>query len=130
MVRNVPGLYMLAVDTWEPVPNSEEDYSDWNFEEMLDKFRAAVEPYMVTIYRMTTHQAAGCAPDGLDFVFIDADHSYEGVKQDLADWVPKVRAGGLVSGHDIDWEGVQKAVSEVFPDYKVGPNKVWYAWKS
>ncbi len=36
----------------------------------------------------------------LDFVFIDADHSYESVKRDIKDWYLKVRPGGLVSGHD------------------------------
>lgn len=40
--------------------------------------------------------------DSLDFVFIDADHTYEGVLSDLEAWFPKVRSGGLISGHDID----------------------------
>jgi cephalosporin hydroxylase len=37
----------------------------------------------------------------LDFLFIDGDHSYEGVKQDFADYAPLVRSGGLVAFHDI-----------------------------
>lgn len=36
----------------------------------------------------------------LDCVYIDANHSYEAVMQDLRHWWPKVRSGGLVSGHD------------------------------
>jgi len=36
----------------------------------------------------------------LDFVFIDANHTYESVKQDIEAWFPKVRKGGVISGHD------------------------------
>lgn len=40
-------------------------------------------------------------PDGsLDFVFIDANHSYAAVKEDIAVWLPKLRAGALLAGHD------------------------------
>ena len=36
----------------------------------------------------------------LDFVYIDADHSYQGVSQDLNLWYPKIKKGGILSGHD------------------------------
>lgn len=42
----------------------------------------------------------------LDFVYIDANHSYECVKKDIEFWYPKVRHGGFICGHDylnIDW---------------------------
>ena len=38
--------------------------------------------------------------ESLDFVYIDGNHSYEYVKQDIELWYPKVKQGGLVSGHD------------------------------
>ena len=42
-----------------------------------------------------------CFEDGeLDFVYIDADHSYECTKEDIEAWYPKVKKGGIVSGHD------------------------------
>jgi hypothetical protein len=40
------------------------------------------------------------APESLDFVYIDASHDYESVKQDLACWWPKVKFGGMFAGHD------------------------------
>lgn len=46
------------------------------------------------------------ADESLDFVYIDANHKYEFVKQDISLWFPKVRKGGIVAGHDylkIDW---------------------------
>jgi len=38
--------------------------------------------------------------NSLDWVYIDANHSYEAAKEDIAAWYPKVRIGGIVSGHD------------------------------
>jgi len=56
------------------------------------------------------------ADASLDWIFIDCDHTYGGVMEDLQAWVPKVRPGGLISGHD--WEhpcprwGVKRAVED------------------
>ena len=49
--------------------------------------------------------AAEQIKDGsLDFVYIDADHSYGSCKRDLEAWYPKVKPGGVLSGHDY-WNG-------------------------
>jgi hypothetical protein len=50
----------------------------------------------------------------LHFVYIDANHSYESVQQDIASWWPKVRSKGIIGGHDFTWEhdGVIRAVTE------------------
>ena len=72
-------------------------------------------PYQA--HRMTTNEAAGLFKDeSLDAVFIDADHSYEAVKMDIQNWMPKVRKGGILAGHDYNsaWPGVIKAVNEIF----------------
>jgi predicted O-methyltransferase YrrM len=57
--------------------------------------------------------------ESCDVVFIDMDHSYEAVKQDLIHWFPKVKKGGYIAGHDIDWPGVLKAINEFFPKEKL-----------
>ncbi len=78
------------------------------------------------IMRMRSHEAAALVPDGsLDFVYIDAEHTYEGCLADLRTWSPKVRSGGIVSGDDYrfvnpkrskrwkpPFRGVDKAVDE------------------
>ncbi len=51
----------------------------------------------------------------LDLLFIDGDHSFEGVMRDLITWAPKVKAGGLIFLHDADtgsFPGVQFAIKE------------------
>jgi hypothetical protein len=62
--------------------------------------------------------------DEMAFVFIDAAHDYESVKRDIQAWLPKVKPGGILAGHDIQHEEVQRAVKELLPAAKVcGP--VW-----
>lgn len=50
----------------------------------------------------------------LDFVFIDASHDYDSVKADIKVWLPKIKDGGLLAGHDYGSPGVSRAVNEAF----------------
>jgi predicted O-methyltransferase YrrM len=78
-------------------------------------------------HRMTTNEAVHLFKDeSLDGVFIDADHSYEAVKLDIQNWMPKVRKGGILAGHDYTsaWPGVIRAVDEIFPEAQ----KIDYCW--
>ncbi len=52
--------------------------------------------------------------NSLDFVFIDANHNYEFVKKDIEAWLPKIKKGGYIGGHDYGG-GVKQAVDEIFP---------------
>jgi predicted O-methyltransferase YrrM len=55
--------------------------------------------------------------DSLDFVYIDGNHQYEFIKSDLENYYPRVKKGGIISGHDYEWKGtpdVKKAVDEFF----------------
>ena len=75
-----------------------------------------------TALHMASHAAAKKFEDeSLDFVFIDADHHYDSVKQDIEVWWPKVKQGGILAGHDYyptepTWGDVYKVVTEVFPN--------------
>ena len=42
--------------------------------------------------------------ESLDFVFLDANHKYEYIKEDIELWYPKLKKGGIFSGHDCDWD--------------------------
>ena len=68
--------------------------------------------------------------ESLDAVFIDADHRYESVKADILAWMPKIKKGGILSGHDyIDiHNGVIRAVNEIlsgFETIECSSNKCW-----
>ena len=52
----------------------------------------------------------------MDFIFIDAGHTYEEVLSDIQSWLPKLKPGGIIAGHDYsaNWPGIEQAVREVF----------------
>lgn len=114
-------MHMTCVDLWAPQPGNEvkpggEDYLGWDHEGNYRRFKEHTErhfPGRVSIIRSTTLDAVRFIGDGLlDFVFIDADHSYECALADIKAWTPKVRKGGLIAGHDVNWPTVNKAVME------------------
>jgi hypothetical protein len=90
-----------------------------------------------THLRGTSQQAANVLNVEIDFAYLDGDHSYEGVRQDLSLWYPKVRAAGIIGGHDYgnrDFPGVGRAVDEFFaPHGSVVRNEgdsVWWVRKN
>jgi predicted O-methyltransferase YrrM len=104
-----------CVDTWKGSVehcNVQEVINDTLFE----KFLSNIEPvkHIINPIRMNSVTAAGLYNnESLDFVFIDACHDYEAVKKDVEAWYPKVKRGGIISGHDYNtWDGVTRAVNE------------------
>ena len=68
---------------------------------------------IVVILRGDSSQLAEQIPDtSLDFCFIDADHTYEGVSKDILAYKNKVKEGGMFCGHDYDQPGNKQAVDE------------------
>jgi hypothetical protein len=60
-----------------------------------------MSPYNHEFVRKTSIEAAKDFEDeSLDFMYLDANHRFEHVVNDLVAWVPKIRSGGIVSGHD------------------------------
>ena len=92
--------------------------------------------HKIMMLRMTSVQASKHFEDeSLDWVFIDANHEYEYIKENLHIWSVKVKEGGVVAGHDYKnpkekskgW-GITKAVDEFVPKNKlnVEPYCVWW----
>lgn len=53
--------------------------------------------------------------NSIDFIYIDGQHTYDDVARDLNLYLPKLKQGGIVAGHDYHevWPGVKKAVDEI-----------------
>ncbi len=97
----------------------------------------ADEPRITFRQGWSDEAAKDFADESFDLVFIDADHSEEWVLRDLAAWLPKVRAGGVIAGHDYGaphHPGVKRAVDRVFANHphpvRLEANKVWWTRKA
>src|SRR5262245_28575307 len=85
-----------------------------------DEFDRNTQGLDITAVEATSTEGARRFDDGsLDWVFIDADHGYGAVRADIAAWAPKLRPGGLLSGHDYGRAGVTPAVRRVLADVAV-----------
>jgi len=98
------GLYM------KEVPKNPGDFVYNLFKENTAPVKNYINPV-----RLTSGEAAATYKDNsLDFVFIDANHVYEAVIDDLSAWFKKVKIGGFIGGHDYKDEDVKKAVDQFF----------------
>jgi glycosyltransferase involved in cell wall biosynthesis len=130
LLRELPNLSLYMIDTWAMFPE-DSSYAK-SGDGVITRTQAQRDEDLVTTMRVTknastrrcimqctSEEAAKEILDGsLDFVFIDADHSYEGVTDDIKRWKDKVRSGGFLCFHDYgmeiwypDW-GVTSAVDE------------------
>jgi hypothetical protein len=128
LLMTFPSLTLYAVDTWTPRAGCE----GYDFPTIRKQFEKRTDPFSdrITTLQMDTVRAATFARDAtMDFVFIDADHSYEAVAADIDAWRSKVKPGGLLSGHDYGhsrFPGVKKAVDERFDVVGTGDDCVWW----
>ncbi|NOZ20548.1 MAG: class I SAM-dependent methyltransferase [Planctomycetes bacterium] len=140
------GSKLYCVDPWREFPQEEyTDRANVSQEKQDELYQQTVErlkPFgdRVELMRTTSEEAAKAFEDGqLDFVYIDAQHHYEAVKEDIALWYPKVRKGGILCGHDyLDGHvrdcliGVKSAVDEFIGEtglkLVVSAEKDWPSW--
>jgi predicted O-methyltransferase YrrM len=83
----------------------------------------------IAIWRETGRDVLHIVADqSLDMVFIDADHSEAAVREDIEGWLPKVKPGGIIAGHDYgqpDIPGVALAVDALLPEREIHEGTVW-----
>jgi len=122
---------LYAVDLWDKV-NTETDYDRIISTPIWIEFTTRLQQqhlleHVRVIQKESAQAAAGFADGSLDFVFIDANHSYEHVKADITAWKPKMKAGGMLSGHDYGEPcGVKQAVDELLPGQVSLMGTCWY----
>ena len=98
LMRTISGLELFCVDPWVP-------YFETTVEKMFANYAKALRnlrPWPKAVIWKTTSLEASIevANGSLDFVYIDGQHDFDNVMLDIILWAPKVRKGGIVSGHD------------------------------
>lgn len=127
ILRYWQGKKLYLVDAWRHISgNIDMNNPDHNgnLDNLAKTYMKAYGFFQrATIIRELSVEASELFKDGsLDFIYIDAAHDYENVRADLNVWYPKIKVGGIISGHDyIDSKkevnghsefGVKKAVDE------------------
>lgn len=130
-------VHLTCVDPWLPFASFPEltkaslAKSEQIFDQIVTWF-----PGRITKVKLPSVEAAKRYNDGaFDLVFIDANHDYPFVVEDIEAWLPKVRKGGILSGHDYNntkkygnrFKGVDRAVDERFAGkFQVEADSVWW----
>lgn len=110
----LPGLTLIGVDNWQQGLETANHHTNQKVNRQDVLKRRMNYNNRAVILEKSTSQAAELVPDrSLDFVFVDADHSYEGCKADLINWIPKLKPEGWIIGHDFLLPGVNRAVREL-----------------
>lgn len=92
---------------------------------VLDRFDSAIKAGTVEVHRDASAKCCPQFPDNyFDWIYLDGNHLYEFVKQDLETFLPKVKPHGLIAGDDYNspgwWQdGVTKAVDEAIASGQV-----------
>lgn len=109
---------LYAVDPHINGYDNKDESSFANFENVTHNFLTRIQsfPCVEYIRDFSYNVYNKFEDDSLDFVYIDGDHSYEGVKKDILYYLPKIKNGGYIGGHDLGRGDVTKAIIELFGD--------------
>lgn len=113
LLHRRPLLRLALVDSWATFPEHKA-VAERNLKEVASKGR-----YL--IHHGDSTAMAEEVPDGsLDYVFIDASKREDKYRSDVLAWLPKVKPGGFIQGHDWHMSNVPKVVGEI-ADYLILP---------
>lgn len=133
LFQGIPGLKLTCVDPWLPYTEGEEIHDQANIDQIHQEALKRLSPYSSKLMKMPSAEAVRWIPDdSLDFVFIDGNHSYENVLEDITEWTKKVKPGGIVAGHDykedkVNNYGVVEAVQKYTKENNISPWFVLHA---
>lgn len=107
ILDNCPDLNLILLDCWQKQTKDEynddlNSENDIQIERINKTIKNIINHYhRVKIIKGFSDEFSKLFSDNIfDFVFIDANHSYESIKKDLNNFYPKVKKGGLFAGHD------------------------------
>jgi hypothetical protein len=106
-----PDIKIYAVDAWRFYPLRNNFRKPYHYIIIEDRARKRLLQYpnVIIIREWSMDAVKRFGDESLDFVYIDADHRFEYVTNDIAEWSKKVRTGGIISGHDYTQSRNRKA---------------------
>lgn len=97
-----PQAHIIGIDAWQAYNGYRDHVSQEKMDRLYFKAVERLAPFKnIELRREYSMDAVEYFEDGeLDFVYIDGNHEFLYIAQDVAKWSKKVRSGGIVSGHD------------------------------
>jgi predicted O-methyltransferase YrrM len=134
MLARLPNLKLYCIDPWKHVDLSPyeaglpQDIQDIGYAQAVSRLSQFGD--RAVILRKRSDEAVDDIPNDLDFVHIDGHHEYDQVMRDIQNYLPKIRKGGLISGHDYpNVPDVVRAVDEVFgKNVSFGEDMLWWVY--
>ena len=129
LCKQIPGVELFCVDAWLAYRSYREYVPQEKIDEIYETAQKRLLPYGAKLIKGLSMDVVKTFEDeSLDFVYIDANHTYSHVLNDITEWSKKVRPGGIVAGHDyIRKKSQNNKIIEAIGDYTVA-NKIspWF----
>lgn len=120
---------VIAVDSWDDKSlEGNKALTQYPMANVKACFDLRMERFgkAIWVFPEKSLDAAYQVPDeSLDMVYIDADHRYEAVAADIRAWMPKIKPGGFISGHDYNEANWGPQVSRAVHELLGQPDKVF-----
>lgn len=102
LCKALPQATIYAIDAWQAYSGYREHVSQDKLDGFYEEAKARLAAYpSCKLMRRFSMDAVEDFKDGsLDFVYLDSNHDFRHVVNDLAEWSKRVRPGGIVAGHD------------------------------
>lgn len=120
ILQNLDMKMLYLIDPYDKISNYYSGDRPQRFREILETTLLKEYPDKTTFIQKTSVEAYPDLPDNLDFVYLDGNHSYPIVKEDIKNYYSKIRIGGVFGGHDYEihhGSGVRNAVDKFAKNY-------------
>lgn len=122
---------LLLVDPWFISPDfleelksvnagehmQKQEYFDFLHNHVCERFKNV--PTVRVLRALSVDGARQIEDESLDWVYVDGSHKEEYVYEDLVSWLPKIRPGGILCGHDYLFREVEQALLRFEKDSKL-----------
>lgn len=131
---------VFCVDTWEVMQEQENYHKELKGKDLFDIFKSNIDKLKVSKYispikGKSIEVAKSISEKDFDIIFIDGEHTFEACYEDIKAWLPKLKQGGKMYGHDGSPDsGVVKALEKIKDEYGfnysiIEPPYAHYIWE-
>lgn len=128
ILERMPGVELYTIDPYLPYNEGDEVKDTLKMIEIENEARSVLSkfPNSTLIVDTSMNVVKAFHDNSLDFVFIDGNHEYEYVYEDIVEWTKKLKPGGIIAGHDYKEDadkkyGVIEAVNRYVEENNIDP---------